>query len=95
MTRAVAAIHLLLVLTLLLAAAGLWRLRCEGFGCMGIGVAWIAWAVAFIPVLGLGAWAQRKAAAAPGLAMACRAAGWLQLVTGVALLMAWLVKRWG
>jgi len=38
------------------------RMRCENFGCMGIGVAWFAWAVAgFLPVLLLGLWARWRA----------------------------------
>lgn len=38
------------------------RMRCENFGCMGIGVAWFAWGVAgFLPVLLLGLWARLRA----------------------------------
>ena len=39
------------VLALALAAVAIWRLRCEGFGCVGIGVAWFAWVAAFVVVL--------------------------------------------
>ena len=39
------------VLALALAGVAIWRLRCEGFGCVGIGVAWFAWVVAFALVL--------------------------------------------
>ena len=50
---------------LVLLAAGvvvILRMRCENFGCMGIGVAWFAWAVAgFLPVLVLGLWAHWRA----------------------------------
>ncbi len=39
------------VLALALAAVAIWRLHCEGFGCVGIGVAWFAWVAAFVVVL--------------------------------------------
>lgn len=31
-----------------------WNLRCESFGCMGLGVAWMAWAGLYLLIVGLG-----------------------------------------
>lgn len=58
---------LLLCLTALTAVASL-RIRCEGFGCMGVGVVWMAWAGLYLITLlvGLLAWLRRPAGAAPG-----------------------------
>jgi len=67
------------------------RMRCENFGCMGIGVAWFAWGVAgFLPVLLLGLWARWRAGVAT---LARRAVGWglvVQGLGGLALLMLWV-----
>jgi len=89
MRKALACAYLVCVAALLAAAAGAWRLRCEGFGCMGIGVAWFAWAVAFCVVLGMGWLARRLLAPAGGLARVCSGAWWLQLAAGAALLAVW------
>ena len=34
-----------------------WSLRCEGFGCIGLGIAWAGWVgVLYVPALLAGAW---------------------------------------
>lgn len=72
------------------------RMRCENFGCMGIGVAWFAWTEAgFLPVLVLGIRACWRAGGAPRVR---RVVGWglaLQLAGGLALaaLWAWRTQR--
>lgn len=50
------------VLALALAGVAISRLRCEGFGCVGIGVAWLAWVAVFVVVLasGLGLLSRRE-----------------------------------
>ncbi len=68
--------------------AGL-RLRCEGFGCMGVGVYWFAWSCAYGVTGLLGWWARsctRRAGLAVGLVWA---ALWVQLLGGLVLLAWW------
>jgi FtsH-binding integral membrane protein len=93
MAKALAGFYLLLILGLLATAVGIWRLQCESFGCMGVGVAWFAWIVAFFVVLGIGVIARIKAAPVVGLARVCRATWWLQLAGGAVLLIIWFSKR--
>lgn len=54
-------LHILLLtlfglLSLLMFGAALfaWRLRCEGFGCLGVGIVWMTWAVLALVCLVLG-----------------------------------------
>lgn len=50
-------LHALLALATLAGALYAWRIRCEGFGCNGLGIVWMAWALALLsPSLLLGAW---------------------------------------
>lgn len=93
MAKALVSLYVIAVLALLATAAAIWRLRCEGFGCMGVGVAWFAWGIAFGVVLVLGLFARHKAALLAGFAPTCRAAWWFQWLLGMALLVAWVVKR--
>lgn len=69
------------------------RLRCEGFGCMGVGVYWFALAC-LCGVTGLlGVWARsctRRAGVAVGLV---RVVLWVQLLGGLALLAWWQWPR--
>lgn len=44
--RALWALFLLLTAALAGGAVYAWRLRCEGFGCVGVGIVWFIWAVA-------------------------------------------------
>ena len=54
-SKVLAGVYVAAVLALAVTAVLIWRLRCESFGCIGIGVAWFAWVVVFFPTLGLGA----------------------------------------
>ena len=47
-------LHLLGWAALALVGVGLWRTYCEGFGCIGLEIAWMAWAVAYAALLALG-----------------------------------------
>lgn len=64
-------------------------LRCEGFGCMGLGVYWFAWSVVYAVSGLIGLWARsaaRRAGVAVGLLK------WvvrLHLLMGLALLVLW------
>lgn len=93
MVKALVGLYLIAVAALLAAAVAIWRLHCEGFGCMGVGVAWFAWVIGFVVVLGVGAIARSKAAPLAGFGLASRAAWWLQLGMGACLVAAWMVKR--
>lgn len=92
--QALVVIHLALVLALVAGVVGIWRIRCESFGCIGIGIAWFAWTVAFFVALGIGALARIKAKAA-GLARVNQVAWWLQLLMGASQLAVWGFKSLG
>lgn len=93
MTKALVGFYLLLVLALIATAVGIWRLHCESFGCMGIGVAWMAWVVSFLVVLGIGLFARSRAASVASLARICKTTWWLQLAVGSVLLVVWVAKK--
>ncbi|RYG12564.1 MAG: hypothetical protein EON92_07955 [Burkholderiales bacterium] len=92
LAKALLTLYVASVLALLAAAGGIWRLRCESFGCMGIGVAWVAWVAAFFVVLGLGLLARSQVASSAGLARIGRGAWWLQVLTGAVHLAIWVGK---
>ncbi|MDR7308855.1 hypothetical protein J2X15_004178 [Rhodoferax saidenbachensis] len=52
MAKALVSLYVIAVLGLLATAVATWRLQCESFGCMGVGVAWFAWVIAFCVVVG-------------------------------------------
>lgn len=90
MFKVLVSVYIAAVLMLAWAAVGIWRLRCEGFGCTAIGVAWIAWAAAFFVVLVVGLIARNKTASVAGFGPAAKIALWLQLLTGACALAAWV-----
>lgn len=92
MARLLVAVYALLVAALVAGAAAVWGLRCESFGCMGLGVAWFAWALCYAVVLGIGLLVRGKAGATH-LGRIRQSAWWLQLLTGAALLALWAVKH--
>lgn len=92
MAKALVSVYIAAVLALVASAVSIWRLRCEGFGCMGIGVAWFAWVASFFVVLGIGLFARSKAAPVAGLALATKVAWWLQLAVGALAVAVWLSK---
>lgn len=51
-----------LAMAMALAACGvrLWHITCEGFGCTGVGIAWLAWSVVGAAVFGLGWFSHGK-----------------------------------
>lgn len=93
MTKVLAGLYIAAVSGLGAAAIGIWRLRCEGFGCMGVGVAWFAWVISFFIVLGIGLLAQGKVASLAGPARATRVSLWIQLAMGAAALAVWVSHR--
>jgi hypothetical protein len=94
--RWLAVLYLLTFAATGLSAMALWHLRCEGFGCMGVGIGWMAWGAAlYLPSLALGSVAaQHTPAQAPG----AQAAPWAlkaQLLLGLGLFVYWAAARLG
>jgi hypothetical protein len=87
--RLLAALFGVGVVTLAAAAIYVLRLRCESFGCIGVGVAWFAWSMACGAWLVGGLVLQSFARSVPGLA---RRVG--VLLIGLSLLGAAVVARW-
>ena len=82
-------------------AAYTWRLRCEGFGCIGVGIAWAMWtAVLYAPTLLLGGLARHASYKAQGIPGPLprwwpQALLWLHLGLGAALGLYWLMTQAG
>ena len=71
-----------------------WRLRCEGFGCMGIGIVWMAWAVlvAVCLVLGLSLQASLKTRLPAGAQRLLRLTLWAEGGLTAGLLIYWMLR---
>ncbi|WP_417068178.1 hypothetical protein [Niveibacterium terrae] len=93
MSKFFAVFHVIAVLALALSAVFIWRLRCESFGCMGVGVAWFAWGLAFFPVLAIGGALCSRSSLGVRLRKLTRLAVWAQVVLGLVLLGAWVCKN--
>lgn len=93
MSKVIVSLYIAAVLGLVASGVAIWRLRCEGFGCMGVGIAWFAWVAAFFVILGVGLFARSRAAAGRRMLLAARLAAWLQLGVGVLAVAVWLVKH--
>lgn len=57
--RVLAATYAVGALALALSGIRLWRTYCENFGCIGVGIAWFAWAIGYALLLLVGALALR------------------------------------
>ncbi|WP_374398693.1 hypothetical protein [Niveibacterium sp.] len=95
MSKALAAIYVVAVLALAVCVVLIWRLRCESFGCMGIGVAWFAWVLAYFPVLLVGVLVRSRESLGAGLMRLTRVAVWAQVAMGAALVVVWGLKQAG
>lgn len=84
---AVALAYALALPALAWAGVRLWTLYCEGFGCIGTGIAWAMWAAGYAVALVLGvlAWRLWRGVGARLLAPALV----LQLAAGAALALYW------
>ena len=78
------------VLALALAGVAIWRLRCEGFGCVGIGVAWFAWVAVFVVVLAGGLVLHSRPALSQFGARATKGALIGQAILALVAIAAWL-----
>ena len=74
-------------------AAYAFSLRCESFGCMGLGVAWFAWSVVYAVALGLGLLMRALLDTGSALRSAVSMALSAQLLLGVLLAAYWLLHR--
>jgi hypothetical protein len=93
MSKGLAVVYIVFVGALLVGAAGIWRIRCEGFGCTGVGIAWFAWVAVFVPGLVVGLVLRRLSSPGASLAKFAKLALWAQLTTGVALFALWISKN--
>lgn len=65
------------------------RIRCEGFGCMGVGMYWFVWAGVCAVTGLLGLWARSRSLRAGVTVGLVRAAVWAQLLMALGLLAWW------
>ena len=92
-SKAITSIHGLLVLVLIACAIALLRTHCESFGCMGIGIAWLAWACGFALMLPIGLLSCRSAKRSGNWLHLARFSMLLQAVIGLTLLCMWAQAR--
>ena len=95
MSKALAVLYIAFVVALIASAVGILRIRCEGFGCTGVGIAWAAWVAVFVPSLVLGFVLRTKASLGALLAKTVVFAFWLQVVMAGALLALWIIHQVG
>ena len=92
MSRAFAVVYLALVCALIAGAVGIWRIRCEGFGCTGVGIAWFAWVALYVPSLVIGLVLRTLSPLGASLTKLTKLALWLQVGTGAVLFALWVSK---
>ena len=80
-------------LALALSGIRLWRTYCENFGCIGVGIAWFAWAVGYALLLVVGLFALRLQRGSVRVVL--RIALVVQAFSGVLLLGYWAVRTAG
>ena len=85
----VAVVYGLLFVALLVGVAYGLGLRCEGFGCMGLGVYWFAWSVVYAVSGLIGLWARSVGRRAGVAVELLRWLVRLHLLMGLALLALW------
>jgi hypothetical protein len=91
--RLLAVVFLAAVPVLAAGAAYVFGLRCESFGCMGLGVAWFAWSLVYGAALGLGLLARAMLGADSALRSTVSVALCAQFILGVLLAGYWLLHR--
>ena len=79
--RAMASLFFAAAAALLFGALALLRTACEGFGCTGVGIAWLTWAAVYAPTLLFGLVVRSRIKGAPG---------WSAFTTGAAISLAFL-----
>ncbi|MBI2309137.1 MAG: hypothetical protein HYU78_17750 [Rhodocyclales bacterium] len=91
--RLLAVAYILAVAALVAAAVAIANTYCEGFGCIGLGILWFAWLVAYGVALVPGLALYRWPASRPFLARSSRVALVGQLLLGVVLAGIWAAKK--
>ena len=86
-----AALYAVSFVSLAIYGGVLWRLNCEGFGCIGEGIGWAAWSLAYAIALPLGYVAQRCYQGMGGRTL--RIAVALQAIAGTMLFAYWVAWR--
>ena len=92
MRTIVAGLYLLLVAVVLGGGGYAWSLRCEGFGCTGVGIVWGMWAGLCGLAAVLGPILRSFLAQQPTLRRVVNWAWGLQSVLGLVLLVYWFLK---
>lgn len=92
MARCSAALYVALALILAVAAIAIGRLRCEGFGCTGLGIAWLAWVAAYMVVLVGGIMVRARPTLGTSLARVTSAVVLLQGLCGIGLALVWAAR---
>lgn len=88
-----AAFYVAAVAALFVTAFLTWRLHCENFGCIGVGIAWFAWAVAYGVVVIFGLVLRFRSQSGAPAPKVLRSALWTQVFLGGALLLVWATKH--
>ncbi len=86
-------LHAVLVALLCACAAYLYVVPCEGFECLGVAIAWMAWVVVYALTMGLGFVALHYAKKVTSGRPLPKALLWLQAVLGLVLFCIWLHFR--
>lgn len=93
MRKALTLLYLAAVPLLAAAAAYILQMRCEGFGCMGVGVAWVVWLMAYGVTLFLGVVLVAAPTPQGRLQPFTRWGLALQLALGVVAVALWVAKH--
>jgi hypothetical protein len=93
MSKVLAVAYIAFVGGLIAWAVDIWNLRCEGFGCTGVGIAWLAWVGLFVPGLALGLVLRMLSSLGTFLAKSTELVFWLQVATGGTLFAVWVSKN--
>ena len=89
-SKAITTSHWLAVVALAIAAVSLLRTYCEGFGCIGLGIAWFAWVCFFAIAALLGLFSANRAKRVAGWQRSSRIALIVQALLGLILLGIWV-----
>jgi hypothetical protein len=84
---------LVIVAALLVTAGYALQLRCEGFGCSGIGILWVAWAVVYLVALALCLTVRTALPAGSFIRRLISFASLGLVILGLVLLAYWQVKN--
>lgn len=88
-------LHTAAVVALAMAAVALLRAYCEGFGCIGLGIAWAAWAAGFAVAALVGGLVCWRSPAGTRARRVVRVSLVLQLAMGLPLVALWLWRQLG